>query len=1163
MLTGIEALVAAIKVARLARSHATDSATSASLPAYSESDDPLGVAPWSAVKRLLPDVSLATDARASRASDVLVLPKPRPDGLNDEVEAAQVFEMLFQRAAHDPLRFGRYVVLGLLGQGAMGVVLQAYDRELDRAVALKVLHRGLGERHTKRLRREAQAMAKLSHPNVVQVYEVGEVEGQTFVAMELVKGKTLREWMQQRPRPGWRECVELFVQVGAGLAAAHECGLVHRDFKPGNAIVDDKGRARVLDFGLARQDDEADEVSSEWLEKARTDSHAVVSLETSLTATGTVLGTPAYMPPEQMDGLEADARSDQFSFCVSLYEAVYGERPYQGGSMDAIMMSVRTGSVRLTPKGSGVPVALRRALLRGLSVEPAQRWPSMAALLEELRRLVIPRRRRWMALGVSVGLVAVGGGVGVTQALKWLNRCTGAHKELEEVWDEERSQEVKAAILGTELPYATGTWERVKLRLDDYASAWVSEHSETCEATHVRSEQSEEDMSLRMGCLRERKQHLQATVNELAQANATVVQNAVQAATGLPELDRCADVEALRAEVPPPEDRVIADQVDKLDELLVEVKAKEKAGKYKEGLKLADEVVEKGEALGYKPLMARAWSQQGLLRELTGDYKGATTALRHAYHTAVAQRMAAETADVSALLMYTLGYKLARHEEAGDWAEHAEPHSLAARTDDALATYHNSAGMVAESQGKYDEARVHHEQALAIRKKLLGSDHADVAKSLGNLANVAYMRGKYEEARIHYERALAILEEALGPDHPDVAKALCNLGSVAHAQGKYDEARAHYERALAIWEEALGPEHPDVAKALNNLGGLALSQGESDVARAHYERVLAIREKALGTEHPAVATALINLGGLAYVHGRYDEARAHNERALALLEKALGPEHPDVARALGNLSNVALKQGKSEEARAHSERALAIKEKALGSEHPDVAKALDNLGRVEQSLGKYDEARAHSERALALLEKALGPEHQNVTVSLQSLGELAESLGKYDEARQLYERWLAINDTTLKPDHPNVALSLTGLGNVAYSQGKYEDARSFHERALVIWEKVLGPNDSTVAESLVGIGAALFALGEPTDALVPLERALAICVAREIDPTLLTKTRFALARALWTAPVSEGRDRARARILAEQARDTYGAAVKTKKAELVEVKAWLTKHRLP
>jgi eukaryotic-like serine/threonine-protein kinase len=1061
------------------------------------------------------------DTRVSQALDVPVLPKPRLDGLVDEVEQARVFEALFQCAAHEPQQFGHYVVLDLLGQGGMGVVLRAYDGELDRLVAIKVLHRGLDERHTQRLRREAQAMAKLSHPNVVQVYEVGKVEGQTFVAMELVKGKTLREWMLQEPRPGWRACVELFVQVGAGLAAAHECGLVHRDFKPGNATVDDKGRARVLDFGLARRDDEVDEVPSVMLQRARTDSHAVVSLETSLTATGVVLGTPAYMPPEQMGGLEVDARSDQFSFCVSLYEAVYGERPYKGGSMEEIMMSVRTGSVRPVPKGSDVPVALRRVLLRGLSVEPAQRWPSMAALLEELRRLASPRRRRWMVLAVSAGLVAVGGGVGATQTLEWWSRCTGARKQLEGAWDEERRQEVKAAILGTELSYAPGTWERVELRLDEYAYAWASAHTETCEATRSRGEQSEEDMSLRMGCLRERRQHLQATVNELAQADAKVVENAVQSVTSLPGLDRCADVEALRAEVPPPEDPEMAEQVDVLDEQLVEARAKEKAGKYEEGLRLVDEVVEKGEALEYEPLMARAWLWQGHLRGSMGDYEGAATALRHACGAAVARRMSTESADASAMLMIILGYRLARYEEASHWAEIAEPLARATGADDALATYFNSVGVVAESQGKYDEARVHHEQSLALSEKALGPDHPSVAHSLICLGRVEHEQGKYDEARVHYERALTIWENALGPDHPSVAGSFNNLGNVANALGKYAEARAHFERALPIWEKALGPDHPNVAVLLNNLGNVALGQGKYAEARAHFERALAIWEKALGPDHPHAAHPLNNLGIVANVQGKYDEARGFTERALAIWEKALGPDHPYVALSL------------------------------------------TSLGYGAELQGKYDEARGFTERALAIQEKAFGPDHPNVAVTLSMLGNMALEQGKYNEARGFTERALALKERAFGPDHPSVASTLTVLGKMALEKDKYEEARAHYERALAIEEGALGPNHPDVADSLVGMGTTLLALAKPADALAPLERALTIRTTHDVDAIVLAETRFFLAHALWDAPAAQGRDRPRAHALAEQARDAYAAAGEAKKTKLAELEAWLAKHRLP
>jgi predicted Ser/Thr protein kinase len=301
-------------------------------------------------------------------------------------------------------RIGRYRVLAVLGSGGMGRVYEAVDERLGRSVAVKVLQQHLSEQHRQRLVREAQALARLSHPNVVHVYEIEEDDGETFVAMELVRGQTLQEWVQQDPRPSWRACVEVYRQAGAGLSAAHAEGLVHRDFKPGNAIIDAKGRVRVLDFGLVRQ---ADEDEPEEAPRPAVEGVGDV-IESCLTTTGTLLGTPAYMPPEQMSGREVDARGDQFSFCVALYEAVYGERPFKGASLQALMVAVMAGHVLPVPKGTAVPAKLRQVLLRGLAREPQGRWPTMEALLAELDGQLAPRSARWLAVGGAGALVAVG-----------------------------------------------------------------------------------------------------------------------------------------------------------------------------------------------------------------------------------------------------------------------------------------------------------------------------------------------------------------------------------------------------------------------------------------------------------------------------------------------------------------------------------------------------------------------------------------------------------------------------------------------------------------------------------------------------------------------------------------------------------------------------------
>jgi len=275
---------------------------------------------------------------------------------------------------------GRYLILERLGAGGMGVVFLAYDPELDRKLALKLLHPGPAAhagRARARLLREAQAMARLTHPNVVAVHDVGTFGGQVFVAMDFVPGQTLGAWLATR-RPDWRAALKLFAQAGAGLAAAHAAGIVHRDFKPDNVLVGDDGRVCVTDFGLARTGT-GTEASGVMPASPRDDAGPSVAL----TQAGAVMGTPAYMAPEQYHGESADARADQFSFCVALWEAIYGRRPFAGETLLELAQAVTMGEVQ-APGRAAAPTWLRRTLERGLAVDPAARWPSMSALLAEL-----------------------------------------------------------------------------------------------------------------------------------------------------------------------------------------------------------------------------------------------------------------------------------------------------------------------------------------------------------------------------------------------------------------------------------------------------------------------------------------------------------------------------------------------------------------------------------------------------------------------------------------------------------------------------------------------------------------------------------------------------------------------------------------------------------
>jgi len=359
-------------------------------------------------------------------------------------------------------RVARYELAQLLGAGAMGYVYAARDPELERMIALKLLRPDIGGPDAQlvmqeRLRREAQAMAQLAHPNVVAVHDVGVYEDRVFVAMEYVQGTTLAHWLVAAPRTQ-REILGAYIAAGRGLAAAHAAGLVHRDFKPENVMVGDDGRVRVGDFGLARPFDT----------RVARFARRATDTPTDLTSTGVVVGTPLYMAPEQYLGDPADARTDQFSFCVALHGAIYGVRPFAGDTFTDLAAAVLGGKIEPTPKSVRVPRRVRDAIRRGLALAPKDRWPSMDALLHEL---AAPRRKRvWLAPAATV--LAAAAGIGLLATRSSGTPCDRDH--LAGVWDAQRKASVERALSTLGLPFAGATAAEVTQLGDRYAEQFLS-----------------------------------------------------------------------------------------------------------------------------------------------------------------------------------------------------------------------------------------------------------------------------------------------------------------------------------------------------------------------------------------------------------------------------------------------------------------------------------------------------------------------------------------------------------------------------------------------------------------------------------------------------------------------------------------------------------------
>ncbi len=451
---------------------------------------------------------------------------------------------------------GRFTLVGALGAGGMGVVLEAHDPDLDRRVAIKLLRnaRAVDPEGTgrARLQREAQAMARVAHPNVVAVYEVGSFDAQTFIAMELVPGTTLRAWLRT-PRP-WREIVAMFVAAGRGLAAAHAAGLVHRDFKPENVLVGHDRRPRVSDFGLVS--------------------------DARLGDDGACAGTPAYMSPEHWHGTGVDARSDQFSFCVALWEALWLRRPF--GHEDP-RAAVLAGTIAPPLALRGVPAPILAALTRGLARDPAARWPSMPALLDELERRAAPRRWPMFALATVVAAGAGAGLYATTAGGAAPDVCARAADGLAATWRPEVRAHLRASLAAVNPRYAVGVADRVAAHLDGYATAWSQMAIGSCEATHVRQQQSPELLDRRTACLEARRGELGALVAQLAtNPDGTTLDAALRASYALAPITGCAEAAVLGdgREAPAPAARA---QVAALASEVATIRALYLTGHYREG----------------------------------------------------------------------------------------------------------------------------------------------------------------------------------------------------------------------------------------------------------------------------------------------------------------------------------------------------------------------------------------------------------------------------------------------------------------------------------------------------------------------------------------------------------------------------------------------------
>jgi len=670
--------------------------------------------------------------------------------------------------AADPVRVGRYVIRGRVGIGGMGVVYAADDAALGRRVAIKLLHGTGSEGQARgRILREAQALARLSHPNVVQIYEVGEVGRQVFVAMEFVEGLTLGQWQIQQPR-SWRELLDVYVQAGRGLAAAHAVGLVHRDFKPENVLVGADERVRVLDFGLARTDGEGAPA------ELRPTGDALLQ---PITTTGAMLGTALYMSPEQWRAGPVDPRSDQFSFCVALHAALFGVHPFAGATVQELRTRVLAGVV-VSPPGR-VPGRLRRALLRGLRIDPEQRFADMPALLAELERVRRGRPLAWIGLGVlALGVGAALGGRWSAPEEPMQDVCASSAAQAQAVWGPARRAAVRRAFLATERHDAGLLFSQVADQLDDYAREWTEGHAAACHEAMAAEgpRRPRTDLSegpyLTMACLDRSLGELRGLTDAFISDADAVIGNAVKAAYKLRPLEECRARPVLALLTTPPADPATAVQVQALAGKLDEISALLKAGDTARGVPLAREAAVQARALAHDHTTAEALVLLGSLESLAGEYPAAEHSLFEAALLAERGDNRAALARARTELVFVIGYGQRRFDEALQWGELADNTMHQLGRGGALEVRLRSArGLVLRARGDLPAARGELLAALSLAESTLGPDNPGVATALGNLAAVQAAAGERGAAIEALRRALAIRERALGVDHPDTRRA--------------------------------------------------------------------------------------------------------------------------------------------------------------------------------------------------------------------------------------------------------------------------------------------------------------------------------------------------------------------------------------------------------
>lgn len=877
-------------------------------------------------------------------------------------------------------RFGTYEIRGLLGRGAMGVVYDAWDATLERRVALKLLrcHR---QRSAERLVREARALARLDHPNVVKIWAAGVHAGSLYIAMERVEGQNLREWLRT-PRT-WSQVLPVMIAAGRGLAAAHEARVIHRDFKPENVLVGWDGRARVVDFGIARiSPDHPDHLTSSAEITSDSEASGLSSLSGfdlsssgSLTEKGSLIGTIRYMSPEQHDREPADERSDQYGFCLSLFEAVYGQHPFPARSQAELAAKVGERNLSF-PDELPVPPPprwLRKLIVQGLSPDPRDRHASMSTLTIELERYPARRRaRQRMAAVGSLFAAALSIGVMLPDGRASGQPCIDVAQEAESRIGSDAREPIAKRYASLDTDWAAPMADHVDREIATWMGTWVEARTEICELRHAHRDETRLDVR-REQCLSVQLDDVAALTEVLDEAEADTLMNAPRMLLALPDPRRCAGDD-------PPEGVGSGSEAgESLYQQLVRLRWLAAAG---------GDAQAHGRALG---LVAAA-------REL--DSHDPESEREHAL-------LLAEALIVLAVLDTGEGRETAEQElrEAMRIADRQGADQLRAYAMIELGW------LLANTAGRADEGHELLADASALVERV-GADPRTRATLRQGEGEALLARGDLVRARAVLDGLVAELEPRAELDPLSFATAIDALARVALGEREHARALELANRSIAAIENRLGPAHPLLASPLNNAGLALAGLDRSEEARASYERSIALRR---GQLHPGtgrrLAEVLTNLANLESAAG-LPVAVDHYREALEHIDPSESPVQSATAANLHyNLGVHQQIAGEHELAYAAYREALRLALPIFPDRSHEVAGARLGVGSSLVALGRFDEAREPLEQALAtwpeLLVGTLDEAELRLVLAharIELEGSSAATRALLDDARSLYLR---------------------------------------------------------------------------------------------------------------------------------------------------------------